>query len=85
MAPRERKRKLIPAADSAWLDKMEFFSRQEGTSGIRAFSAGEIVMLLRARKSKKVDDFNEVDMQPTDGLMVWIEERPIASTRSNSK
>jgi hypothetical protein len=75
MAPRRRSTFTVPAGNSKWLDEMDFGTRQEGQTGIRSFPQGETAVLLRARKSKRVDRGVTVDMQPTDGLMVWIEEQ----------
>ncbi|MEX2138419.1 MAG: hypothetical protein WD894_04115 [Pirellulales bacterium] len=77
MAPRRRSTFTVPVANSRWLDEMDYTSRQEGQSGVVSYQPGETAMLLRARKSKQLGAGRvTVDMQPTDGLMVWIEERP---------
>ena len=44
-----------------------------GTRGTETASPGNSLELLRMRKSKVVGNASEVDMQPADGLLVWLE------------
>jgi hypothetical protein len=76
MAPQQRSRFFIPAANATWLDTADVGVRQEGRDGIKMVPMGEIAVLLRARKSKHLaGGAVTVDTQPTDGVMIWIEEQ----------
>jgi hypothetical protein len=46
-----------------------------GMDGVKAIPRGEVAVLLRARKSKRVAGGLTVDMNPTEGVMVWVEEQ----------
>ncbi|REK10942.1 MAG: hypothetical protein DWQ37_16040 [Planctomycetota bacterium] len=64
----------------AWLDNVDrpgWGSRIAGRKRTEAHSVDTPLVLLRMRKSKQVPpNGSTVDMQPTDGLIVWIEELP---------
>lgn len=75
-APKVKSRFFIPESSSTWIEQRASFGvRQIGMDGIKAIPRGEVAVLLRVRKSKIVTNGVTVDMNPTDGVMAWIEER----------
>jgi len=74
--PKIKSRFFIPEANSTWIEQRPSFGvRQMGLEGTKAIPRGEVAELLRVRKSKIVAKGVTVDMNPTDGVMVWIEEQ----------
>jgi hypothetical protein len=63
-----------------WLDEEHsngWGSRVMGSEGTESVALTEPLVLLRYRKGKEVPPGAvTIDMQPTDGIMVWIEEIP---------
>ena len=75
-APQVKSRYFIPDANAVWIEqRASIGTRQMGLDGIKAIPRGEVAELLRVRKSKIVGNGVTVDMNPTDGVMVWIEEQ----------
>lgn len=64
----------------AWLDKNTTFgwgSHVFGTNQTVSSDDQPTLMLLRRRKSKSLPGgASTVDLEPTDGLLIWIERRP---------
>lgn len=75
MAPTVRHRFKILPANAGWLGPPDYGHWQEGTKGVTVFSPGERALLLRARQSLNVPGGKTVNMKPTDGVMVWVEEQ----------
>jgi len=75
-SPKVKSRFFIPASNSTWIEQRASFGvRQMGMDGVKAIPRGEVAVLLRARKSKIVANGVTVDMNPTDGVMVWVEDQ----------
>ena len=82
-APKMKSRFFIPQSNASWLEQRASFGvRQMGMDGIKSIPRGEVGVLLRVRKSKIVANGVTVDMNPTDGVMVWIEEKLCSATSS---
>jgi hypothetical protein len=75
MVPHPHTRVRIPATNATWLNKIDIGVSQLGRDGVTMIAPEDAPVLLRARKSKAVPGGVTVDMKPTDGVMVWIEQR----------
>jgi hypothetical protein len=75
-APKVKSRFFVPESNSTWIEQRASFGvRQMGMDGIKVIPRGEVAELLRVRQSKIVANGVTVDTNPTDGVMVWIEEQ----------
>ena len=70
----------MPLHDATWLeDDTSVTISQAGKRGTESVDPGKPLVLLRLRRSKKVEVAGKVigqtvEMNPTDGMMLWIEE-----------
>jgi len=82
MVPNERSRFPVAPNETAWLNSGYYGWRQTGRDGVVAFDSDQPVLLLRARESIVANGRHSVNMKPTNGVMVWIEEQK-PSTRQD--
>ena len=68
----------LPENLNPWLEKSSGRAwNVAGRKETAAASKGEPLYLLRMRKAKEMPGgISTIDMQPTDGILVWIEETP---------
>lgn len=70
---------FMPDDETGWLEKRSGHTwRVAGRDETEAFHPDEPLFLLRLRKTKPVPGSpgaSTVDMDPTDGILVWIEEK----------
>jgi hypothetical protein len=68
----------LPEDKTQWLETTAGRGwRLAGKGATASVSQGDPLFLIRLRKSKEVNGGTTVDMNPTDGILVWISEDPV--------
>jgi hypothetical protein len=79
----------MPIQNATWLDdNLSVTISQTGKRGTESVDPGKPLVLLRLRRSKNVEVGGKVigqtvEMNPTDGIMLWVEEMKPSAPVSN--